>query len=360
MVQILDALLSSILLLTIAILLLSFAGILLAVARPFRSEIANGILSVISIGFVFGIIFWMLNARYYHALGKASEFTDLKVNQKYIFLVDKQFQGDSDGMGDNFFRLFTLDRLSGELIGRSFAGEYGEEGTIVMLHEDTAWVKTGKGLLGIKGTSNQVVFSDQKKALTLHFEEFKIGIDKINYLPGDSLLSITAKDGRTHLLSPRTQKLGPPKDYESNPVATAFFAKEFIELSKNQKVYLSSSSRKQFLSSLYTAEAKVLSPLEFLEGYFVAFSPEKQIFLILHYETTDKIDFILSAFSSQNLQKPLWDIYRKDLQIGDFFSKSESTLTCVQVYENEVYFTIDGFLCKADLQKGTIIWKKRL
>jgi hypothetical protein len=103
---------------------------------------------------------------------------------------------------------------------------------------------------------------------------------------------------------------------------------------------------------------QILNPdLSFLDGQFLhVFSDLKQM-VILHYETTENTDFILSCVSFD--LKLQWQVRKKDLQTQDYFSKS-TNLRLSAIHKNDLIFTVGGFVYSINTQTGKLNWQTRL
>ncbi len=114
---ILDSIFSSFLLLFLLFIVVLIIATRLAKADFFKNKTLNFLFS--GLGYVwfalFSLMGGVLNPRYF-GYGYATEFNNILVSDKYVCFLDYRMAGEAESIGTPYYRLHTLDILTGEKI----------------------------------------------------------------------------------------------------------------------------------------------------------------------------------------------------------------------------------------------------
>jgi hypothetical protein len=328
------------------------------------SKFLSGVLFY-AIIFLWIITFFLLNPMflgYGHPAGvDGMMFADGKV-----YVVDYILTGGSKVSGPaEYTRAHILDAETGNKILRFPAGDhcglYGVKGDSLIFY--------GNNLVNIfSASSGKLITKLNRKTLPDAYPELSSGIDHVMISYSDKMLELTTVDGNHFNLSLRTAELYPVKKNKERKEYTA--SKKIYVHNDNEIIIddqpggrvlmqLQGEGSNQEVKYLKGRNGNVISELKFVMGEFIAVSEQQKCFVVLSFETTKKIGFILNGVSLDEQDK-LWELNQSELRPED---KNEYPLPVSWTLNNDsdiLYFAMKDEVIAIEILTGNILWREKL
>ncbi len=362
--SILDGLFSSVLFGTIFIMVTMFLFVGLGTMGFngfLKTKTLNTILSVVMFTMAGLVLFFfsVFNGQYF-GYGYAFEFDQLMADEKYTCFLDNRPVGGSEGdEGIPYYRLHTLNTSTGKRISRKILGE---QVSLLSQENGILFYSQAKNLVFWDIEKGAIKTELNKESLVKQFPEFVSGIDEFNYDSNDNIIQISAKNGKKYFMEPYSFLLKDKKPESRPKIEKAYWVENNVLRQNNQNGYsllqLEGKEGADKIKRIVNSKREALNPeLEFLEGKLLQVFPDTKQFLILHYTSTDKSEFILSSVSFD--LKLLWQIKQGDLITNDYYTvKAEFNVSATA--KNDFIFSVGGFVFSINTETGKLNWQNRL
>ena len=303
-------------------------------------------------------LFWSGKHGYVHHI------THLSINNnKLCFLDNKKRSTTPYASLRNFdmYRLFVVDIENGKRLYRGYMGL------------NVKWLKDKDNLVLFSNSKTYDVFDIEKtefvrkidkQYLVNKFTQCSAGIESIDFIKDFMILKV--KNGRNYYYEPFDDKIVEEPDsahYLYKKFSCYYDKITYIENGRERDIYkfkpLKPGEKRTHLFQLFKGEHEPLicSEESFIEATCIGFFPENNLMVILSYETTDKVKYLITALD-MNL-KMVWKINHETLAASDFFSAKQPLVTDAVLVKNNIYFGIGGFVYCIDRVNGRIKWKQR-
>ena len=284
-----------------------------------------------------------------------------------IYVTDFLLAGGGEASDPmQYSRIHILDEKTGNKILRFPAGEEGDlrgiaGDSLIFWHYNTADIFSASTGKSISKWSN--------KTLPKIFPELSSGIE--NTMIGDQgkLLEITTMDGNHWNLSLATGKLWPEK---SNQQRLKYIPSHQIYLHNDDQIEIDDQPGGRTLLELdgicqnqdieYLTDVNdtvVNKNLKFLRGKFIALDQQKKCFVVLSYETTQKLRFILTGISLDGKDK-LWELRQSSLRPDDDMKYPISVSWNSDTKTDTLFFAMQDEVIAVQMMTGTILWRQKL
>ncbi len=291
------------------------------------------------------------------------------INDKLCFL-DKKEKGDDTSDWEEY-RLHLLNASNGEKISRKFYEDISDignyKGDTILLNSYWKFI-----LVNIK--TNEPIRIINNEYLQKRFEELALGIESMDYTKNRAYdgsqsltISITSKTAKKFYYEPFSDKLLDTSLTEHLPTLNYYFSNNDVYWktinNKDQKIvsleYSKGSAKIKYLKfeSPAVEKSSMVSKNEYLEPKFLEVFPLQKIFIVVSYETTDKLNFILHAINFDG--KELWKIKQSELNLTDRYSEEPKLHTAIR-FKDRLIFNSGGFIVSLDASTGNIVWKQRV
>jgi hypothetical protein len=293
--------------------------------------------------------------------GLVKLITEIKfINDKIIFL-DLKTTSDDYSTYDNY-RIHIVDKETGEKLNRTLLGE------------DVVWLDDRENLILFQEAEKYILFDVEKLAivreinneyLMLNFSEFSKGVESIT--ANKNCLTILAKDGKSYVYDIYTNKINVPCSTENIISIDRYsFAYDKMYINENGYQYelftFASKNPNDLLQHIESIPKNkddeiIVSQDAFISGSYIAVFGDKNIFLVMSFETTDKADFLITALNFH--LETVWKLDYLTLNPDDFYSKNYSLTYDIIECGDNIIFGIGGFLYSVETKTGNIVWKNR-
>lgn len=281
--------------------------------------------------FLAGIFTILIFNPMYFGYGKPIGMKQALVNGNSVFILDYRLMAGGEGDDPTpFYRVHVVDVKSGEKKRRFLVGDNAE---ILFVNGNEIVVRKVNEPYFYNAETGKLNCSWTAETLPALYPELKTGVDQLQ-LSG-STFTVTSKDGRQWMLNMMDHTITSAENLAAAWKSISidpqeFFAKddgfykmkpdgmdqEFISLSGND----GNDKRKQLRNA---SDSLLNKDLYFVEGIPLAASEKAGALVILHYTTTDKMNFILTAFSLDG-KKQLWEFEQKNIHPNTTDSPTET------------------------------------
>jgi hypothetical protein len=299
--------------------------------------------------------------------GKSKRNTDIKYINGKLYVVDYlRTMGGKTSSGIRYYRLHIVDPVTGKKERRILVGPGAELEFVV---GDLAFVSHYADLWCFNTKTGKRTDKFNKKTLPGMFTQLASGLDNFSFSSSTRMITAEGKDGMTWYIDPVTRSI-----VDSLPKSPKYAANDSLFLDNGDLVINSDysgddyidveskySSNKGKREQIYDRNDSLMYKNEsFIDGSIPAFSLTDSSFIVLHYETTEDLKFILSCYK-MNGSKKLWEIKQNDLH-PDFKFKSykERPHFTTDVNGEKLFFGIGGEIFCVDMKDGKVIWKTQL
>ena len=301
--------------------------------------------------------------------GFSEQIPIMYITNDKLCLLDKKQAGDEGGNWDEY-RLHVLNANTGEQISRKFYKDIYDIGAI---HGDTMLLYSYWHFILVDIKTNNEIKTISKEYLQSKFTELSLGIESMNYSKRDFdvyaplVITITSKTAKTYYYEPFSDKLL-SEELTRTPASLTYYLKDKEIYSKDAKNneermvsldYTKGSNKIKHLK--FTDEAlnnsSEITKLDLLEPQIIALFFEQKTFVVVSYETTDKLNFILHAISLEGKEK--WTIKQSELNLTDKYT-IDPKLDAAINYSHNLIFSCGGFVVSMDINTGKVNWKKRV
>ena len=315
--------------------------------------------------FLWIITFFLLNPMFL-GFGQPAGVDGMMSADGKVYVVDYILTGGSKVSGPGeYSRVHVLDAASGEKIRRFNLGEhcklFGVKGDSLIFY--------GENLLSIFSASKgKSIAKLNRKTLPKAFPELSSGIDNVMISYADKMLELTTLDGNHFNLSLQTATLYPVKQ---NKERKEYSASKKIYLQNDNEIKIDDRPGGEVLLQLQGADGnqevrylknrsgKIVNELKFVMGEFIAVSEPQKCFVVMSFETTKKIGFILTGISLDG-QNKLWELKESSLRPGD---KNEYPLPVSWTLNSDsdiMYFAMKDEVIAIEILTGNILWRQKL
>ncbi len=319
----------------------------------------------VGISFLWLLTFILLNAMYL-GFGHANGVDGIVIADGKIYVVDFLLGGGSKVSGpEKFSRIHVMEAETGNKILRFPTGEhgalYGVQGDSLIFY--------GEDLLDIFSASKGKLISKlNRKTLPNIFPELSSGIDNVMVSYSDKVLELTTLDGNHYNLSMVTASLLPADQHKSkddySPTKKIFVHNDNeIEIDNRRGgsvlMQLQGKDGNQEIRYLKSRNGSPLNELKFIMGKFVAVSERQKCFVVLSFETTKKIGFILTGISLDG-QNKLWELKQSTLRPEDELKDPLTTSWTLDDNSDVLYFAMKDEVIALEILSGNILWRQKL
>ncbi|MEO6304985.1 MAG: hypothetical protein ABIP51_17620 [Bacteroidia bacterium] len=299
--------------------------------------------------------------------GYADGFEDAVANKDWIcFVTEGSFKMHRKNSGTHIDqRLNVLDVKTGIRLHRDVIGYFNN---IIKLKGDTLFYKSGGDCYHLYNVRAGKEIADLSYyALPEMFKEFSSGVEECTYDESEKWIKIITKAGLTYYLELfsmkfKTEEPDGTKKHPDNKERRVTSRDLEIDERKHFKL---ENKKEGPLYQLIDEKENVIAD-NLLDASLMGNSQKLKRVIIRSYETTDKINFILSCFSYEG--KLLWQVKQDSFNADDYFTKSNktgryaytSTMDIHKMTGESFIFTIQGFVFSVDMNSGNLNWKARL
>jgi hypothetical protein len=303
--------------------------------------------------------------------GNAVEVAGLETNGQSVAVLDYVLEaGDEAYDPTEQHRIHFLDLATGKKQNRVFVGAgydmKGCYGDVVVFH------RYGGQYVFVNGKTAQIEQVVDNKSLPKQFTELQGGVENIQEDGQNGGLKILAKTGKEFLLRFDNRQLTamppPPKspfvegEIELDDDVVRVIRDLYPRYTYQLRPVPHGSDK---LKQLHNEQDSVLNPQqEYLDGRFVAMDKTDSVLVILHFETTDHLQFRITAASMKD-GKIRWQLRQEELQFAprELYTKNKLPVMCFKQPEgrdDRLLFSYNKEVLLLDMQRGTVIWKTQL
>ncbi len=358
---------SSWMMMTIFFVVLIISSIIAYGTNFFKNKIFNWIYKAIFIVLPFSpvILGIFIPINY----GFSYEIPVMKIIDDKLCLLDKKEVGDDSGDWEEY-RLHILNATTGEKLSRQF---YKDIYDIGISHGDTLLLYSFWDFKLVDINSNKLIREINKEYLKNRFSELSLGIENWNYSRNkgeashELTISITTKTAKTYYYEPFSDKLLTSELRQNLQPLSYGFSNDAVfwrDIKNKQERIVSLEYSKESnkikhlkFESVAIANYSEISKAEFLEAEILEVFPDQKLFIMVSYETTDKLNFVLDAIGFDGNRK--WNIKQSELGLTDKYTKEPQLNTAIQYHENLI-FNCGGFIVSLNANSGKINWKQRV
>ncbi|MBN1409262.1 MAG: hypothetical protein JW969_00360 [Spirochaetales bacterium] len=350
---ILDSIFSSGWLVFFCILFLIGFAVVPFTIKPFRKKPLNTVLRISFLFISFSIfVLGSLNSCIwgYKFVNKVS---DMRMSDNFLCIIDQPtgMEDDIEGM-----RLHVLDPDTGKRFYRHvmemYSVIYGLDGDRLLsgVGSDRFFVfELGKG---------RIVTCLNPETLPEMFpEELGMGIAVMSIDPSIPVITATSKVGYTYYVKPFSLEITTEKPEYHVKGIVWYSISTHIYRGENYFIKVIDSDSSGYLKQMMNVKTGTKTKFTYLVPKIVAVFDAASAFLVLHYETTDKIRFILTCLDFD--MKVKWRITQRELNAIDAFTEKPTFNTCI-TWKDQCIFNAGGFLFSVNQRTGNIKWESRL
>lgn len=298
--------------------------------------------------------------------GHAVNIETLRTDGNTLVVLD--YIMEAGGEGDDptpMYRVHLVDAATGEKKLRKLAGRGYE------------LIGVGKDAIVLERFNSELLYLDRsdgheiayinRETLPGMFPELAMGIDQMNIDNHAMEIYAVAINGKAYSVSlaDRTIREKTSRAISIRDTAGPAFLVEEHEI-RDRKQYgqpriigLHGKDWADKIRLLHAANDSVMNPkLEFLEGRFIALDGMSRIAYILHYETTEKMKFLVTAVNMDNAQ-PLWQVRQAALPFETRELPPEIRWTFSPAQQG-IFISANGTVLLLDGKTGKLKWSQRL
>ncbi len=366
MENILDYLFSSAWLLVITFFIVLFIFIIISEIKPFKNKLHNKIFKIISIIIPFLLLFGLYMVPF--SYGFSYEISAICLAGDKICLIDRTDRGD-EGVDRIVYRLHVLNSKTGKKLSRHM---YSGINDINLINSSTVLLFSDSNFILVDIDNNKIIKKITREYIQSRFHELSKGIEstsyeKISNVDPPAYITVTTKTAKTYYYNLLTDKLlensinVKNKDigYYINNIDIICKKEDNFEnriVSLENKYGSYNLKHLQFYDTLINKSSEI-AKTDFIDPKIIAIIPEKNLFFVVSYETTDDINYILHAVDFNGKEK--WIINQSATDLANKTIK-DAKLNCVVQFENSLIFNWGGFIVSADVNTGKINWEQRV
>lgn len=303
----------------------------------------------------------------YFGYGKSIGMKQAMIEGNGLYILDYRLQAGGEGDDPTpYYRVHVVDLKSGEKKKRFLIGPSAD--ILFVNGKEIVVEEYGKPHF-YNAETGKLISAWSEETLPELYPELKPGVAQMQRY--DEWVKVTSKDGQQWVLNMRDHKITSQENLPSSWQNTKgnshpLEATEdgFLRETDGQKDYASSISlegktyddrRKQLRNS---SDSLLNKELFFVEGRPVAVSEKDNVLIILHYETTDKMNFIITGVSL-DAKKKIWELRQTTLHPNGDDTPTETCWTS-DIASGILIFCAEDEVITIRMKDGEIFWEKTL
>lgn len=294
--------------------------------------------------------------------GKAIGVTAAELKNGKLYVMDYRLStGGENEDPDSHYRFQFLDPATGKKEFRFLAGSNLE---LMLITEQSIICRQLGEIVFYSVEDGKETERWNEETLPKIFPELKSGIDNFSpfiHSKNFPTVEVSTRDGQKWELHLANHNVVGEKPLPPYGLIPGPWKVEENEISKSDKyrLLLRSESSGEKRKQLFLPDDNLANKdLFFIEGKFVECSPKDSTVVILHYETTDKLHFLLTGISSDGKQKR-WEIKQTELR----HEQNEYPLEVCNTTDPAkgiLYFFLQDVAVAIDMHDGKILWRTEL
>lgn len=338
------------------------AGILLASRKHGKRKSRWPIALLIGGGIVLSFVKVLINPMYL-GYGQSFAVTQIHYANGKVFVIDYIKTGGTQRSLEPapYYRIHVLDAASGKKIRRLLIGQGGE---FLTSAGDSVGVAYYNDISYFSLLSGRKKFTWSASTLPRMYPQLAMGVDHIAWADAKRTLDVFTTDGSQWKLNTSTGKLYPAGEYPADTLKHWYISDQEIRsgeaplgLPVLRLGYMENNPQKRYLCDKTGKPLNSQTP--FLEGRPVALYAADSSLVVLHYETTQKEKFILTAIAADGA-KILWELRHSSLRPDYSFPKNREPGITYDETGGILFFNIGKEIYAIRLHDGVQLWKQIL
>lgn len=312
--------------------------------------------------FMFGLFMILYINPSTFGYGYAEGIKDVRTGNNHVFVMDYVIEAGGEGVDPTYHnRIHVINKKTGEKVCRFLVGP---DAHIIFIDDEHIVMERYSQVRIYTWMNGSCIAEWTTETLPELYPELAGGVDQLSVSEEDAAIEVTGLDGRSWTIGFVDRKATPAveKKFVYVPSNKLEIRNEYLVYNDDVNPdYLFSIAGKQWddkRKQLRSQDSLLNPELFFLEGKPIAVSNSDSVLIILHYTTTEKSSFLLTAVQLDGLNS-LWSYSQKSL-LPEAESAELEIASDISESGHQLFVAADNKVVCLDVVTGKEIWKADL